>query len=382
MTPVPQYVLPPSGTPELRVMIVDDSAVVRGLVSRWLSEHGGITVVATAANGRLALEALDRVDPDIIVLDLDMPELDGLTALPLILRKKPSVSVLIASTLTRRNADISLRCLSLGAVDYLPKPESNRDFSTTHVFRRELVLKLDAIGTARRKRLAMLARAQGPGGSPEPPAGARPFVSMPAPAGLHSPVAPRCLIIGASTGGPRAVARLLTDLGPRLDRVPILIVQHMPPIFTAVFAEHLRIQTGHQAREPFDGERLMPGTVYVAPGGRHMGVKRVNGHPSIRLDDGPPINFCRPAVDVLFREAAVVFGASALAVVLTGMGSDGTQGARTLTDAGATIIVQDEATSTVWGMPGSIARAGLATAILPLEEIGASIGGLLAEHGP
>jgi two-component system chemotaxis response regulator CheB len=383
-----------SAAQRLRVMIVDDSAVVRGLVSRWLNEHAGMEVVATAANGRIALEALDSTDPDVILLDLDMPELDGLSALPLILRQKPKVAVLIASTLTKRNAEISLRCLSLGAVDYLPKPDNNREITTSQSFRKELVLKLDAIASLRRRRqeashipasaLVPAARTPAPSASPGldrfnaralPDAVA---ALPPVPARVGLAVAPRCLLIGASTGGPRAIAHVLANAANLLPHLPVLIVQHMPPVFTAVFAEHLRVQTGCPAREPFDGERLAAGTIYVAPGGRHFGLRRVNGHPTARLDDGPPINFCRPAVDVLFRDAAEIFGASALAVVLTGMGSDGTQGARELTKAGATLIVQDEPTSTVWGMPGSIVKAGLKAKVLPLGEIGGTLQELAA----
>jgi two-component system chemotaxis response regulator CheB len=351
-------------------MVVDDSVVVRGLLSRWVSQHGSMEVIGTASNGRLALDKLETLDPDAIVLDLDMPELDGIAALPLILRKRPNVSVLVTSTLTARNAEISLKCLSLGAVDYLPKPESNRDLTTSQSFRHELVAKLDAIGTARRRRGARPS---------EPPAGTGRLRRVAQPA-LRVPTAPRCIVIGASTGGPQAIAQLLGDIGPVVDRVPVLIVQHMPPIFTAVFAEHLKNQTGHVVREPFDGERLLPGTVYIAPGGRHMGVTRINGHPAVRLDDGPPVNYCRPAVDVLFQEAAEVFGSSALAVILTGMGSDGTRGARVLSDAGATIVAQDEASSIVWGMPGNVVRAGLANAVLPLSDISGAMKDLMRER--
>jgi two-component system chemotaxis response regulator CheB len=181
---------------------------------------------------------------------------------------------------------------------------------------------------------------------------------------------PRYLLIGSSTGGPKAVGEVLAGMGQALRRVPTLIVQHMPPIFTAVFAEHLSAQLGIPAREAIDGEPVQAGRVYVAPGGRHMGLAQNGGpEPSIRLDDGPVVNFCRPAVDVLFRDAAALLGPAVVAVVLTGMGSDGTNGAKALANAGAPIIAQDEATSTVWGMPGSVAKAGLATEILPLSGI-------------
>ena len=177
-------------------------------------------------------------------------------------------------------------------------------------------------------------------------------------------------MVGASTGGPRAVGEFLTGLGPQLRSIPVLVVQHMPPVFTAVFAEHLGAQTGLPAAEAKDGEPLQAGRIYVAPGGKHMGLRRNGGSGiALRLDDGAPVNFCKPAVDVLFFDAATIFGAQVLSVVLTGMGSDGTHGVRAIGEAGGAVIVQDEATSTVWGMPGSIAKAGLAHEILPLREL-------------
>jgi two-component system chemotaxis response regulator CheB len=270
------------------------------------------------------------------------------------------MSVIVVSTLTQRNADISLKCLSLGAVDCLPKPESSREVTTSTGFRTELIAKLEGLaGSRHRKRAPQPAVAR-----PEPTSRAAPVARPRA-----TTVVPRCLLIGASTGGPRAVTQVIASLGVAMQRVPVLIVQHMPPIFTAVFAEQLRVQSGIMAREPQHGEKLVPGQIYVAPGGRHMGLARGEAQPTIRLDDGPQVNFCRPAVDVLFNDAAAVFGPAALAVVLTGMGSDGTHGAQALVEAGATVLVQDEATSTVWGMPGSIAKAGLAHEILPLDRI-------------
>jgi two-component system chemotaxis response regulator CheB len=354
-----QSVSPPA-SPRTRVMVVDDSAVVRGLVSRWINESGQFDVVGTASNGKVAIDQIERTQPDIVLLDLDMPELDGIGTLPHLLKKRPQMSVIVVSTLTQRNADISLKCLSLGAVDCLAKPESSREVTTSTGFRAELINKLQALaGSRHRKHIGEPAATRVEPSAPRPPL-ARPRVAA---------VAPRCLLIGASTGGPRAVTQVVTNLGLALQRVPVLIVQHMPPIFTGVFADQLRAQTGVMAREPEHGEKLVPGNIYVAPGGRHMGLAKDGGQPVIRLDDGPAVNFCRPAVDVLFRDAAVVFGAAALAVVLTGMGSDGTNGAHALVEAGATVLAQDEATSTVWGMPGSIAKAGLAQEILPLDRI-------------
>jgi two-component system chemotaxis response regulator CheB len=344
-------------------MVVDDSAVIRGLVARWINEVGEFEVVTTAANGRIAVDALERFEPDIILLDLEMPELDGVAALPLILKRRPGVKVIVVSTLTRRNAEISVKCLALGAADYLAKPETQREKSTSGDFRRDLVEKLKAHAGSRGRPLRIAATASRPA--------VKPIVCR-----------PKVLLIGASTGGPRAVEQVLHGLGPALQKIPVLIVQHMPPMFTTVFADHLRTQLKVRACEPSDGEPLVPGTIFIAPGGRHMGLASGPGGPVVRLHDGPPENFCRPAVDVLFRDAAAIFGNSALAVILTGMGSDGTHGSRAIVQGGGTVLAQDEATSTVWGMPGSIAKAGLSQDILPLEAIGPVLKGHITGSTP
>ncbi|MGO4705024.1 chemotaxis response regulator protein-glutamate methylesterase [Microvirga sp. 2MCAF38] len=349
----------PAEAPRTRVMVVDDSVVIRGLVARWITESGSFDVVTTAANGRIAVEAVERFQPDIVLLDLEMPEMDGVAALPLLLKQKPGIKVIVVSTLTQRNAEISLKCLSMGAVDYLAKPESRQQVSASADFRRDLIEKLKTHVASR----VRPARATATPAKPRP--AIKPIASRPG-----------CLLIGASTGGPRAIEDVLSNLGPVLRRLPVLIVQHMPPMFTAVFAEHLQTLLGMRVCEPTHGEPLVPGTIFVAPGGRHMGLSRsASDIPLVRLDDSPPVNFCRPAVDVLFRDAATVFGSAALAVVLTGMGADGTQGARALAQAGATVLAQDEATSTVWGMPGSVAKAGLAHDVLPLDAIGPALKG-------
>ncbi|MBB4040787.1 two-component system chemotaxis response regulator CheB [Microvirga flocculans] len=348
-------------------MIVDDSAVIRGMMARWLTEAGGFDIVATASNGRMAVDAVERSKPEIILLDIEMPEVDGLAALPLILKAHPSAKVIVISTLTQRNAEISLKCLSLGAVDYLAKPESARAANAAADFKRDLVHKLRALSETRSR------QARTP--APALPVVKAPQVPVVAP--RAGSTRPQCFLIGSSTGGPRAVERVLMDMKAALPGIPVLIVQHMPPMFTAVFADHLAALLAMPVREAKDGEPVVPGTVLVAPGGRHMGIASSAGKPVIRLNDGPPENFCRPAVDVLFREAAAVFGASTLAAVLTGMGADGTQGARHIVNAGGTVVAQDEASSIVWGMPGSIVKAGLAHDILPLESIGRSLKGLI-----
>lgn len=382
--PVPKPLAPAAAGPapgQIRVLIADDSAVVRGLVARWIGE-AGFNVVGTASNGRIALEMMARLDPDVVLLDIDMPELDGTEALPRMLAASPSVQVVMMSTLTTRNADISLKCLALGAVDYLAKPESNRGVTTSDAFRAELIERVRLFGAVRARGRRPLP-ATAPAATPEPATPAPALSRLSAPFTLRPKARPsgppRVLLIGSSTGGPRAVGEVLEKIGaPTLRRLPVLIVQHMPPIFTAVFAEHMGSRVGLPSGEGKADEPLQPGRIYVAPGGRHMGLVAGPGRePVIRLDDGPPVNFCRPAVDVLFKDAAALFGSATVSVILTGMGSDGTHGARALVDAGGPVLAQDEATSTVWGMPGSVAKAGLAQAVLPLPEIGPALRSLI-----
>jgi two-component system, chemotaxis family, protein-glutamate methylesterase/glutaminase len=377
-------------------MVVDDAVVVRGLLTRWIEAEPGLQIVGSMRNGREAIEQLERANPDVVILDVDMPDTDGITALPRLLEKKRDLVVIMASTLTRRNAEISLRALALGAADYIPKPESTREITTSASFRRELIDKIKALGSRRKHGLPVLpaataAPAVAPSASPAPaPVVARPLphhdepalqrVASPpiAPAPHdHGPLKlrpmpimpPRILLIGASTGGPQALNRCLAQLTSVIDQAPVLVVQHMPPTFTTILAEHLSRAAGRPAHEAIDGEAVKAGHIYVAPGGRHMRVVRRDGNPVIALDDGPLVNFCKPAVDPLFDSAAEVWGGKNLAIILTGMGSDGTRGAATLTAAGGTVIAQDEQTSVVWGMPGSVATAGLCSAVLPLDQI-------------
>ena len=364
---------------QIRVLIADDSAVVRGLVARWITE-AGFTLAGTAPNGRIALEMMARHDPDVVLLDIDMPELDGTEALPRMLAASPTLQVVMMSTLTTRNADISLKCLALGAVDYIAKPESNRGVTTSDAFRADLIERVRVFGAARGRNRRQPAPLPGSGlpaaqTAPAAPRPAAPFTLRPK---ARAAAPPRVLLIGSSTGGPRAVGEMLEGIGTAaLRRLPVLIVQHMPPIFTAVFAEHLAARTKLPAAEGRADERLEPGRIYVAPGGRHMGLAAGPNGPVIRLGDGPPVNFCRPAVDVLFKDAALLFGSATATVILTGMGSDGTHGARAIAEAGGPVLAQDEATSTVWGMPGSVARAGLAEAVLPLAELGPALRALI-----
>jgi len=351
----------------IRVMIVDDAVVVRGLFSRWVEAEPDLQVVGSLRSAREALDQFERADPDVVVLDIEMPGLDGLAALPLLLAKKRDLAVIMASTLTRSNAEISLKAMALGATDYIPKPETSRDAVGSLAFRRELIEKIRQLGL-RAKRLRLASATQGRLRL----AGKAVKKAEPAPAFSLRPlpiVPPRVLLIGASTGGPQALTMLVTQLDGMLDRAPVLITQHMPPTFTTLLAEHLARASKHPAHEAEDGEEINAGTIYLAPGGKHMRVTRRDGTAVIAIDDGEPINFCKPSVDPLFSSAAQVWGSWALGLMLTGMGADGSRGAQALVGAGGSVIAQDEATSVVWGMPGQVAQLGICSAVLPLGDI-------------
>lgn len=373
----------------IRVMIVDDAVVVRGLVSRWVDAEPDLKIVASLRTGQDALDELERADPEVVLLDVEMPVLDGMAALPLLLQKRSNLAVIMVSTVTRRNAEVTLKALTLGAADYIPKPETNHEVTTSETFRYELIEKIRHIGWRRRGR-----RFAPPAAAPLAPAvsarkqftvKSRPHddtvvhalqpLAPPAEIKLRpfSPTTPRVLLIGASTGGPQALATIISALGGVIDRAPLLVTQHMPPTFTTILAEHLTRVSGRPAHEPSDGEPILAGHIYIAPGGRHMRVARIDGTAVAKIDNGPPINFCKPAVDPLFTSAAKVWAGWNLAVILTGMGSDGTQGAAEIAAAGGNVLAQDEATSVVWGMPGSVAHAGHCAAVLPLERIAGKI---------
>lgn len=357
-----------------KVLIVDDSVVARGLFSRWVSENPRLAVAGVAADGMNAVRSAAQLQPDIIILDLEMPVMDGLTALPEILNASPASSIIVAPILTARSAGLAMQCLSLGAVDIQPKPETNRDLTMSLSFREELMHKLEGlIGANPEAQRPRPATAAAPGPIETQRREPVRVEAREAAPSLRLDVKPRILLIGSSTGGPRAVTRLLADLGGPAVRLPVIVVQHMPAGFTVSFAEQLRGRLGRPAREAVHGEALVAGGIYVAPGGRHLRLDKVDGQPRLLIEDSPPVKFCRPSVDVLFNDAAHVFGASALGVILTGMGSDGLDGARRLRTAGARIVAQDQASSVVWGMPGSVVREGLANCVLPIQSMGGFI---------
>lgn len=356
-----------------RVMVVDDSAVIRGLLSRALEEDPEIAVVASVANGQMAVSSVGRSEVEVVVLDIEMPVMDGLTALPKLLEARPGVQVVMASTLTRKNADISMKAMRAGAADYVTKPSSGSELTSADSFKRELTAKVKALGANARRRL-------GPPKVASPAVAATPRpVAAPRQVTLRRPpmTTPRALAIGSSTGGPQALLKVLGELKGPLE-IPVFVTQHMPATFTTLLAEHIARVSGRPAREATDGEPLVAGTVYVAPGDWHMRAEQTPAGVRLRVDQGPPENFCRPSVDPMLRSLVPIYGSRLLTVILTGMGSDGLKGCQGVVGAGGGVIAQDEASSVVWGMPGAVATNGLCYAVLPLDRIADHLKPLLA----
>ena len=363
-----------------RVMVVDDSAVVRGLLTRMLESDPAIAIAASVGNGQIALQTLDRHNIEVIVLDIEMPVMDGLTALPKLLAKDPKLQIIMASTLTLKNADVSMRALEAGAADYIPKQSTSKEITGETDFKRDLLEKVKALGAARRH-----GKRSTPARFPSAPAAPARFPSAPAapqrtsatrPAGPQIVLSkaadevPEIIAIGSSTGGPQALFKMLTALAAGGGvKQPIVITQHMPATFTTILAQHISRLAGMTAAEGQDGEIIRPERVYVAPGDFHMIVEAKGANKVLRIVKGPPENYCRPAVDPMFRSLASAYGRRVLAVVLTGMGSDGAKGGESIRAAGGTVIAQDEASSVVWGMPGATATAGICAAVLPLDDI-------------
>jgi two-component system chemotaxis response regulator CheB len=352
----------------VRVLVVDDSVVVRRLVSDVLASDPRIEVVGTAANGKVALAKIDQVNPDLITLDVEMPVMDGLETLEHLRRLHPRLPVIMFSTLTERGASATLDALERGARDYVTKPANVGSVTESMAaVRAQLVPKILSLCSrvmtppqpSPSRMAATPLRAAGPSSAPrvaDEPDSARVDV----------------LAIGVSTGGPDALMKLLTALPAELP-VPVVVVQHMPPVFTKQFADRLDARCALGVGEATQGEWLTAGRVLVAPGDFHMRVRRVVGGVQVSLDQGTPENYCRPAVDVLFRSIAETYGKHVLAVVLTGMGSDGARASADIVTAGGRVYVQDEASSVVWGMPGAVVSAGLASKVLPLSEIASAI---------
>ena len=344
----------------IRVMVVDDSVVVRKIVTDVLSEDPAIDVVGTAVNGKVAVAKFDQLKPDLITMDIEMPEMNGIEAVQAIRATRSRVPIIMFSTLTERGATATLDALSAGANDYVTKPANVGSVSASmESVRQQLIPKIK--GLLGRPVLGGPARAAAPIAAPRPAAPRRGPATSPA-----------VLVIGSSTGGPEALAKVVPALPANLP-VPILLVQHMPPVFTRQFAQRLDRLSALRVVEAVDGTPLVPGTIHLAPGDHHLVVRSTGRGLTTALNQAPPENFCRPAVDPLFRSAVAAFDGAVLAVVLTGMGSDGRDGAAAIREAGGTVVVQDQATSVVWGMPGAVASAGLADEILPLDRIAETI---------
>lgn len=350
----------------IRVMVVDDSLVIRGLITRVLKENPAIDVVASIPNGERAVERVRQGGIDVVVLDIEMPVMDGLTALPLIIKEDPTIVVIMASTLTTRNADYSLRALQAGATDYVPKPTTNKELFSAEDFKRELTDKVLTLGRHRRGSTAKPVAKQAEG------AVSRLSPSSPIQLRKPSPIVPRVLAIASSTGGPNALHETLANIG-RDVKVPIVITQHMPPTFTKILADNLMKETGIACEEPVNGTVIKPGHAYVAPGDFHMTFMMKDASVAVNLVKSPPENFCRPAADPMLRSLVKIYGPKILTVVLTGMGADGLQGCRAVVEAGGSVIAQDEASSVVWGMPGAVAKDGLCSAVEPVSKIGSVV---------
>jgi two-component system chemotaxis response regulator CheB len=350
-------------------MIVDDSAVIRGLPARFLEAESDISVVASVSNGQMALDRLERTDVEIVVLDIEMPIMDGMTALPLILRKRPGIQVLMASTLTRKNAEVSLRALALGAADYVPKPSSTSEIHSADAFKNELTAKVTALAEAGRSGRSRTPR-PATAGPAAPALAKKSLLSSGAPLSLRQqPIQrPDLIAIGSSTGGPQALFKLLKDFGGSVSQ-PILITQHMPPTFTSLLAEHITKTSSMPCTEAKDGESIRPGHIYLAPGDYHLIVEKGVSGNILRLTQEERENYCRPAVDPMLRSLVPLYGSRLLVIILTGMGSDGCKGAQRVVAAGGSVIAQDEETSVVWGMPGAVATAGICSAVLPISDI-------------
>ncbi len=355
----------------IRIMIVDDSAVMRSLLRSVVCSEPGLEVAATAADGESALTTIETVRPDLILLDVEMPVMDGLVTLKKLRAKGNKMPIIMCSSLTQRGARVTIEALAGGASDYVTKPtgESSRE-ANSRALAQELIPKIHALVSTAPSHAAF----------PQVPrtaqqGAARPPLFLPlTPRFNAQPVAsvPVVLAIGVSTGGPAALDVLLPFL-PANFPLPIVIVQHMPELFTKPFAERLDGRCGLRVREAVEGEPMRAGSIFIARGNWHMEVRstgRAGQTPTLHLSQGPLENHCRPAVDVLFRSLAAVYGPGVLAVVLTGMGSDGMVGCRLIREQGGSVIAQDQATSTVWGMPGAVANAGLANHVLPLNAIG------------
>ena len=344
-------------TSACRVLIVDDSALVRQLLTEILGRDPGIEVVGTASDPYIARDKIKRLKPDVLTLDVEMPRMDGLAFLENLMRLHP-LPVVMVSSLTERGADTTLQALALGAVDFVAKPKIDVSRGL-EAYAEEICAK---VKMAARSRVSPLVRSA-PKRTLEPAA--------PRPSSLNFRTTDRLIAIGASAGGTEALRVVLESMPA--DAPAVVMTQHLPASFSTAFAERLNRHSAMSVREASDGEAILPGHAYLPPGGQHLRIIRDGARWRCRIDDGPPVNLHKPAVDVLFRSVAQNAGPNAVGAILTGMGDDGARGLLEMRQAGAPTLVQDEATSVVWGMPGSAVRLGAADEVLPLDQIAARL---------
>jgi two-component system chemotaxis response regulator CheB len=340
----------------IRIMIVDDSATIRGIWTKVLSSCKDLSVVSLAENGKRALELLPASRPDLILLDIEMPEMDGITALPLLFKARPGVRVIMASSLTQKGSSAAVHALALGASDYIGKPSSTSLGTSISEISQELIIKIRSLKYPTRE------------GDKKPQIVTQKTISE-----MKALSPPKLIVVGCSTGGPNALITLFQGLNIASMTIPIVIVQHMPTYFIALLAERVEKEIKRACVVITGSESLAPGFIGLAPGDHHVEIAGDVRSARLTINQAPPENFCRPAVDPLFRSAGRVFGPHVVGVVLTGMGEDGKRGSEAIRNGGGTIIAQDEESSTVWGMPGAVAKSNLANYILPLSEIGPSL---------
>jgi two-component system, chemotaxis family, protein-glutamate methylesterase/glutaminase len=346
----------------IKVLIVDDSALVRKLLTEMLAKEPQIEIVGTAADPYAARERIKQLNPDVITLDVEMPRMDGITFLENLMRLRP-MPVVMVSSLTQSGAEVTLRALELGAIDFVAKPKIDIAGSLAD-YADELIAKVKMAAGARVNPRATAPRASAHTVDPRRSADA----ILPAPAGRRVlRTTDRIVAIGASTGGTEAIREILAALPP--DAPAIVIAQHIPAAFSKPFADRMNRSSAMAVCEAQDGQYVLPGHVYIAPGDRHLLIERDGARYRCRLNDGPPVNRHRPSVDVMFRSVAQNVGPNATGVILTGMGDDGARGLKEMLEAGASTIAQDEASSVVWGMPGTAVKLGAAQQILPLHRV-------------
>lgn len=351
---------------KIKVMLVDDSAVIRGLISRHLDTEPSIEIVASVSNGQMAVNMVEKAAPDVIVLDIEMPIMDGITAIPLLIEKNPEAKILMCSTLSEKGAEITLKALTLGATDCIVKPTTSSGIASGEDFKVELIRLIKTLGPVN---ISTSPASQTTSSSTADPANEQPIQKF----SLRSELSdykgkPDLIAVGSSTGGPQALFSVLPHF--KGFNIPIVITQHMPKTFTTILAQHIQTNCNITCHEGAEGMKLENGVAYVAPGGYHMELRREKLDTFITLSEGPPENFCKPSVDPMMRSAIEIYGRKVLGVMLTGMGNDGKNSFTDLAKLGGMIVAQDEETSVVWGMPGAVANNNICSAVLPLNEIG------------